>query len=696
MKNKILLIVITAVVSTQLFAQKSAANLDRSKPPQPAAAPVIKLGNTQSFELANGLKVFVVENHKLPKVAYSFVFNVHPGLENEAVGVSQVTGELMTSGTKKRSKDQLDGDIDFIGATVNTSAQNVYAASLKKQQEALLDILSDIILNPDFKQEELEKIKMQTISGLETQKDDPDAIAQNIKSVLNFSKAHPYGEIATEQSILNVTLEKCNTYYKTYFRPNVAYLAVVGDITVSEIKPLIEKYFSAWQKAEVPASNFATPAAPAKTRVALVNKSGAVQSIINVTYPVDLKPNNPDVIKVKVLNTILGGGMSSRLFENLREKHGYTYGSYSALNSDELVAEFTAFAKVRNSVTDSALTELVNELNRIRNEKVTQEELTGIKNYLTGNFAIALEDPATVARFAINTERYHLPKDYYQNYLKTLAAVTVDDIYAMAQKYIRPNNATILVVGDKKELAKKLESFTPLQPLELYDNYGNTVVDTSKPIAETVTVKTVIESYLTAIGGRKAIAEVKDVSTKMNAKLQGMEINISTFQKTPNKYAMAIKMGPMVVQKEVYDGVKGMQSSPQGKSELTGDGLEQMKLQATLFVEMHYEKMGYKLVLDGTENINGKDCYKLNVTSPKGQKITEYYDRETGLKCRSVLTSKTENGPVSQISDITDYKEVNGVKFPASITVSGAMSMKLAAESIEVNKGVSDSEFKLE
>lgn len=687
------ILIILSIFSTAVYAQKKTAELDRSKPPIPGPAPTIKLADIPSFQLANGMKVFVVENHKLPIVSYSIQLDIDPEIEGETAGTANITGELLSSGTKNRSKDKLDNDVDFIGAKLQTFAKGVYASSLKKQQNKLIELMADVVINSEFKQEELDKIKTQTISGLAAEKDDPDAIYKNVKSVLNYTKAHPYGEIATEESVGKITLENCNKYYKTYFRPNVAYMAIVGDVTLSEIKPLIEKYFSAWQKAEISKSMFSTPMPPQKTKVAIVNKPGAVQSVVSITYPIDLKPNSDDVIKAKVLNTLLGGGASSRLFINLREKHGYTYGSYSSLTSDELVGEFSAYAKVRNVVSDSSVDQLLYELNRLKTEKVPQEELDGIKSFMNGKFAISLEDPATIAEFAINIERYNLPKDYYSTYLKKLAAVTVDDVFAMAQKYIRPENATILLVGDKSELAGKMQRFSGADPISFFDNYGNKIKESTTKVPVDVTPKTILESYIKAIGGKKAISEVKDVTTKMNAKFQGMDLKITTQQKAPNKYAMSINMGNMLIQKDVFDGIKGKQSSDQGKAELTGESLEQIKGQATLFVEMHYEKMGYKLNLAGVENINGKDAYKLEVTSPKGLKTTRYYDVETGLRVRELESTNTEKGPIVQITDILEYKEVSGVKFPSSITISGAMAMKLTAESINTNLGVEDTEF---
>src|SRR3954471_4859920 len=345
-------------LTTVCIFSTAVAQLNRSLKPLPGPAPSIKLGDIKSFELPNGLKVFVVENAKAPTVTYSIALDIHPALEGDAAGLAALTSELITSGTKSRSKDQLDSDIDFIGAKLSASTRGLYAFALSKQNKKLLELLADVLLNPAFKQEELDKVKKQTLSELAQEKDDPDAIASNVQKILNFGKNHPYGELTTEASLDKITLEKCTTYFQTYFRPNVAYLAVVGDVKFSDIKPLIEKALGGWIRADVPSFIPPMPPMPTKTTVAFVNKPGAVQSVINVTYPVELKPNSEDLIKTKVLNNILGGGFSSRLFMNLREKHGYTYGSYSSLTNDELIGEFSAHAKVRNAVTDSAIAEI--------------------------------------------------------------------------------------------------------------------------------------------------------------------------------------------------------------------------------------------------------------------------------------------------------------------------------------------------
>lgn len=694
--KKVFLSLTAVLIFSSAIAQKS-GDLNRSVRPAAGPPPTIKLGDIKSFELPNGLKVFVVENDKNPTVAYSIVLNIHPTLETDAAGTAAITSSLITSGTKTRSKDQLDNDIDFIGAKLTANTSGIYASSLSKQNKKLIELLADVILNPDFKQEELDKLKAQTQSELLQEKDDPDAISENVKAVLNYGKNHPYGELTTEETLKNITLEKCNAYFKTYFRPNVAYLAVVGDVKFFEIKQLVEKHLGSWQKADVPSFMPPVPLAPEKTYVAFVNKPGAVQSVINVTYPVDLKPNSEDLIKAKVMNNILGGDFSSRLFMNLREKHGYTYGSYSHLTNDDLVGEFSAYAKVRNAVTDSAITELLSELKWMASLRVPSDEVEAIKNYLSGNFAISLEDPATIAKFAINIERYHLPKDYYSNYLKNLAAVTADDVFMAAQKYIRPDNATILVVGNEEEVAKRLEPFSADKKVQYFDVTGNPLAKEMKTPPSNISPKAVIKAYITALGGSKKINSVKNSTIKRSADSQYGKITMVEQRKSPNKYNMVISIGETVVQKTIYDGNKGSQSGMQGQKEITGDELKELKVEAINAHELFYEKLGFKLAIKGMESINGSDTYVMEVTSPTGKKTTEWYDVNSGFKVRSSQTTVTEQASITQTIDYLEYKEVDGIKYPTYIIITGGpLPLKLELTSVETNQGVDDANFKVD
>lgn len=700
MKKIISIVVATLFIGGVTFAQKK---LDRSIKPKAGAAPVIKLGKTQSFTLENGLKVFVVENHKLPKVSFSLSLDVDPVLEGEMVGFKSATGELLGTKTQNRTKDQINEQVDFIGADLKPYADGIYASSLKKHQEKLLDLMSDVLMNAVFTQEELDKIKKQTISGIQSSKDNPDAIAGNVASALLYGKNHPYGEISTEKTVENITLEKCVDYYKTYFRPNVSYLAVVGDITLEEAKPLVEKYFAKWEKAEVPVNKFKTPMAPEKTTVAFVHKEGSTQSLINITYPISLKQNNPDVIKVKMLNSILGGGMTGRLFMNLREGHGYTYGAYSSINPDELVGRFNASAKVRNEVTDSAIIQFMVELRRIATEKVSEQELQDIKSYLTGTFAYSLQDPQTIANFALNIAKYKLPEDYYTTYLQKLNAVTVDDIKAVAEKYIKPDNAVILIVGDKA-VAEKVKSFSADGKVSFYDNYGNDYVEALKQAPAGVTAQTVLDNAIKAKYGLpkgkaldKKLSKIKDLTVKMNASIQGQTIGVTRYQKAPNKFAMVMAMGTMVIQKQTFDGTVGKVSGMQGNKDVEGADLDDLKASSEMFAELNYEKHGIKHTLLGIEPLDGKEAYKMEKLSASGEKETVWYDVASGLqvKTMSVQTNEDMGGEFVVMGLYSDYKEVNGIKFAHKIKQSfGPQALDMEVTSVEVNTKLGDEVFK--
>jgi predicted Zn-dependent peptidase len=319
--------------------------------------------------------------------------------------------------------------------------------------------MSDVVMNAEFSKDQLEKYRMQNLSGLQAMQKDPKSISGYLSKSILYGKDTPFGELVTENTLKNVSIDLCRDYYKTYYRPNIAYMAVVGDITPEEAMEKIQKYFGLWQSADIPGKQIDIPEAPEKRKVIVYDRPESVQSVIRVTYPVEFKLKSDDYFQARVMNTILGGGVY-RLFENLREKHGWTYGSYSSLSQSKYIGNFTAFADVSNAVTDSAVNEILYEMNRLRDEQVPANELNRVKNYMTGNFALSLENPSTIARFAINIERYDLPDDYYRNYLKSIDQVTAGQVMSAANKYLRPEESYVFVVGNKKEIDEKLKELS--------------------------------------------------------------------------------------------------------------------------------------------------------------------------------------------------------------------------------------------
>lgn len=667
------------------------AQLDRSTRPNPGPAPKIQLGDYKLFTLDNGLKVIVVENHKIPKITYQLSLDIDPVLEESQAGFVEITGNLLRAGTTSRTKAEIDEAIDFIGASLNTNSTGISGSVLTKFSGDLLSIMSDVLYNPSFPVEELEKLKKQNISGIQAAKNEANSIANNINSAVIFGNKHPYGEISSEKTFENITLDKCKEYYKTYFRPNVAYLIIVGDITLKEAQSQAKQYFGKWQKGVVPAHTYSFPELNKSLRVVIGNRDGAVQSVIMVSYPLDFKPGNPDAIKASVMNSILGGGsLSSRINANLREKNAYTYGAYSSLKTDKLVGSFSASGEVKGEATDSAMVELLYEIKRMIDEPVDINMLEQVKSRMNGSFARSLENPSTIAGFALNIEKYKLPKDYYATYLEKLSKVSVVDVQDMAKKYLKPENANIIAVGNADKLQKTMVKFSKDGKVEQRDFYGNTVKAMEAP--SNLTGMDIISNYVKAIGGKEKLQKVNDVITKMGMSMQGMKIEIISKQKAPNKMCVETLMGTNVLSKQVCNGVKAMVKSQMGSKELTGAELEEMLAQSTLNAELYFDKMGISAELKGSEDVEGQPAWKVQMNLPSGKNTVDFYDQKSRLKVKSV--SQQEQMSVTTL--YSDYREVQGVLYPFKLKQSaGPQSFDIEVSSVEVNRGIDDSVFDL-
>ena len=687
--KSIILTLIAALFANVLFAQ-----LDRSIQPQPGPAPEFKIGEHKIFTLDNGLKVIVVENHKTPRVSYQLTVDVNPIFEKDAKGYVSMAGNLLRSGTKTKSKVEIDEAIDFIGADLYTFQNGMYGMTLTKHKTTFLELMSDILLNPSYPEEEVEKTKKQELAGLASSKTDPSFIANRVGQKLR-NPNHPYGEIETEETIEKITREHLVQYYNTYYKPNTSYLVIVGDISLKDAKKDAEKYFGAWEKAEVPKQEYQFPNKNLGTRVAIVHKDDAVQSYINITYPVNLKIGGKDAISASIANNILGSGaFSSRLLSNLREDKGYTYGAYSSLSKNPLVGNFRAFAQVGTEVTDDAVNQFVIEMNRMKNEAVDNETLSLFKTILTGSFARSLEDPQTIARFAFNTIKYDLPANYYQTYLEKIDKVTKEQVLAVSKKYIDPNQAIIVVVGDKNKLFEDLKKYSSTGEIEVYDIYGNPVkAESAKTLPEGVNAKTVISKYVDAIGGQEALQKIQDLKMVATTSMSGMELKQTTYKKTPNKYAMIMSMNGNVMMQQTFNGERGIMKTFQGENEIIGEDLENLKIDACMNAELNYAELGVVVTLEAVESVNNKDAYKMKVVNPTGQTTYDYYDVESGLKVQSKQSTITPQGEFTQVVNYTDYQEISGIKFPFSIKISGVQNMELKVSSVEINTGLEDDLF---
>jgi predicted Zn-dependent peptidase len=676
---------IVSIFCFALVLGATAQKVDRSKAPAAGPAPKIQIGAYQMFTLDNGLKVIVVENHKLPTVSYSLQLDLDPIKEGDKAGYTSMAGGLMTAGTETKTKDQISSAVDFIGATLSSSADGIYADCLTKHSETLLNIFNDVLLHPSFPENELEKERKKSLSGLASEQTDPNSISSRIGNMVKYGKNHPYGEQMTEATLKNITRDDLVTYYNTYFRPNVAYLVIVGDINMETAKTQANKYFGSWTKGDVPKLKVRAPKVPAANEVVFVPVPGAVQSVIDITYPIDLLPATKDALVASVLNNILGGsGFQTRLMQNLREDKAYTYGAYSEITPDDYIGYFSAGASVRNEVTDSSITQFMYEISRLTTELVDDKTLQTIKNIMTGQFARSLERPQTVARFAKNIERYSLPKDFYETYLERLNAVTAQDVMTLAARVLLPNNAYITVVGNK-EIEKTLLPFDKDGKIMKFNTDGSVYVE-MKPIPAGVTVETVMNKYVNAMGGTVKLSKIKTVVQKgfLDVGMAKLDMTTEIIANQALKVTMSMNGNPMMVQ--TWDGTNLKMSQMGQNIEADAAAIQQAKIQCDLMAETHLSQYGIISVLKGIEVMNGKDVYVVENTDSFGTISTDYFDVASGLKLKTISVQKQGEKTETSETTILEYKEVEGIKFPARIkTSAGGQNMEVVINEVTLN-----------
>jgi zinc protease len=658
--------------------------------PTPTAPPTIKIGKSNNFELKNGLKVMVVENHKLPRVSYSLSLDNMPYAEGDKKGVADITSQLIGSGTTKTSKDAFNEEVDFLGANIRFSSNGAAASGLSKYSGRILELMADGALNTVFVQEEFDKIKAKLLEGIKTQEKSVAAIAGRVEDVLAFGVNHPSGEFLSAESINKVSLQDAVSNYKTNFVPGNAYLVVVGDVNTKEVKKLVEKLFGSWAKGIAPQVTYPDPKNALQTQIDFVDMPNAVQSEISVVNTINLKMTDNQYFAAILANQILGGGGEGRLFLNLREKHGWTYGAYSNVGSGKYVEKFRSSTSVRNAVTDSSVVEILSELRKIRTELVSADDLKNAKAKYIGNFVMQIEKPTTVARYALNTETQNLPADFYENYIKNINAVAVEDIKNAANRFFLTDNIRIVVVGKGSEVAPALEKLKI--PMFYFDKYGTSI---EKPVFKKempagVTIKTVLDNYISAIGGEKAVKAVKTIAMIGSTVIPQAPSPLTFTSKADaqGKLNVELAMGTMSIMKQVVNEMSAYVLQQGQRKDFEGTELAAMKDSAILFAELQLAiKEG--VTLDGIESINGKDTYAI-----KDGKTTLYYDVTTGLKLADAKTMDQGGKSITQVTNFGDYREVKGVKVPFNIIQNVGFELDIKISDIKINEGVTAADFK--
>ncbi len=669
-----------------------AQKIDRTKKPEAGPAPAASFPDFKEAVLSNGLKVFVIESDRKPTITVRILVKAGDFFDGEKIGVADFTAELLGRGSPKRKASDFAREADKIGAEYSASsgddATSIVISGLTKHTDKLLELLSDAVLNPTFPEEQLEIVRKQALSNITAGKKTPQTLAANLLRKVLFGE-HPYGKLQTEASVNAITVEDLKNFYATHYFANNATIAVVGDVKADEITKKLEKYFGKWKRG--------TPAKvqPAELpdnkgmMIHLVDLPGAVQSSIRVCFR-SVPRNNPDLVELGVVESVLGGGFSGRLFQNLREKHGWTYGAYASGAYQRYLGYFAASTEVRNAVTDSAIVEILAEMRRIYSEPIDEEELKLHREYLAGNYLLSLERAEQNAARLQNIEFYGLPADYYKTYVQKISSVTPKRALELAKKYIEVNDLAIVVVGDAKEIKPKLEK---LAKVRVYDTELNPMISLTLDLSG----EELLRKHIEAIGGESAVMKIKDriIEGKVSifAGPQTIEGTFKRVEKFPNKQVFIIST-PLFSQEVYNDGKKVVQSGIGGTRELSGDELKKALESSQFNMLYRTAELGYKVVAKEKKMLKGRPVYVAELEQALNGKMTLIFDAEDFMLISETRKQSTPQGEIEVTTTYSDFKPVDGVMQPFKAVQSlGMADVQLVVTSIKQNVGVPDEEF---
>jgi zinc protease len=458
----------------------AAQTVDLTRPPTLGPPPSITLPPIHTRELPNGMRLMVVEHSELPVADFTLI--VRSGLEADPAGrsgLASLTAALLDDGTTTRSALDIADQMAFIGSYLYTSAgwdaTTIGIHTPTAVLDSALALFADVALRPSFAQAELDRLRAERLTLLTQLRDRPTAIADQVYSSLVFGDEHPYGRptVGTEQSVQAITRADIQRFYSTHFRPNNATLLVVGDVKVDDIVNRVSALFAGWERRDVPRVQYTTQGLRrGPTTVYFVDKPGAAQSSVRIGA-VGVARSTEDFFPLSVANTILGGSFTSRLMQNLRETHGYTYGARSSFDMRTQPGPFTARAEIVAAKTDSALIEFMKELRGIA-DTVPQQELQKAKRFLQLQLPSAFETTGDISRRLVDIAIHDLPLDYYNGYVQRIESVTQADVQRVMRQYVDPANLAIIVVGDRATVEDDIRKLG-IGPVELRDLTGRPV-----------------------------------------------------------------------------------------------------------------------------------------------------------------------------------------------------------------------------
>jgi len=688
MKNIVLLLTLFILSSLTMSAKEK---IDVTKKPTPLEAKEFTFPKYTEQKLKNGIKVFVIEDAEQPIVSFSILIPGGSSVDGEKAGIVEFVAGLLTKGAGKRNAVDIANTLDGVGASISASAStdniSIYATSLKKHQKLLLEILTDVIINPTFPEEEFEKLKPQMIANIKQEKTKPSTIANNIARVILYGENHPYSKLKTEASVKDITIDDVKEYYEKWFKPNTSTLAAIGDVNPKEIIQTLNNTLKDWKEGKTPEIKIPKPE-PQPLGVYFVRRPASVQSLVSFTT-MGIPVNHNDFEVLEVAGNIIGSGFAGRLFRTLRETYSYTYSPWGYQTNAKYVNRFICGAEVRNSVTDSSIDVMKEQLRLLASEPPSKEELNRIIKFKVGQYLLNFENSNFIAGLIQGADFNGKKIEQLKDYPKRLQNFTDYDIMNAANKYMNPKNAYLIVVGSP-DVIPMVEKYGKVYEYDL--DLNPLSGEKAKMEKVSLSAKDIIKNYRKAIGGDEAIESVKSVilEAKVEFEMQGQKFPGSLIQKTklPNKQFNSVDIGVMK-QKTWVDGTNGWGEMNGAQNKIEGKELKKLLHSATILADAKLLDLGYKCEVLGKQG----STILMKVIAEEGLESTYYYNDKTYLIEKIEKTEEGPQGPMPVTEKYSDYTKFGNVMFPKKISTESPYYNMTVENNYKLNEAIDDSEF---
>ena len=640
----------------------------------------VKVPDVTKITLSNGLKLYLVEDPELPVISLNA--RIRGGSANEPadkLGLAGITGEVMrTGGTATRTGDDLDEELESLAATVETgigqTSGSAFMSVLKEDIDVGLEILADVLTNPEFREDKIDLAKVQARSGIARRNDDPNGVVQREFRKLIYGADSPYARHTEYETIDSITRQDLIDFHATYFHPNNTMMAVWGDFKAEDMAKKIEAAFAGWKKKEplnipdLTAVNYEF-----KPSVNLVEREDATQSVIRIGH-LGIQQDNPDYFAVLVMNRILGtGGFSSRLFQSVRSRQGLAYSVGGGVGSNiEYPGVYQLVCSTKSETTAQAIRSILHEVDRMRTELVTEEELNLAKESYLNAFVFNFDTRREVVQRIMTYDYFGYPEDFLQQTKSNVEKVTAADVQRVAQEYMKPEALQILVLGKSEDFDEPFSVFGEVAAVDI--TIPEPADDTPEASAADLEQgSAVFAKMVDAIGGSAKASTITNVSTStdMAVSMMGQSLDVTgvSLMVYPDKMHMILNL-PFGEMKQVFNGQTGWASSPAGSQDYGDSEIKEARdsmFRDWVNLMRHADQLTVQLL--GTETVAGREAAVLKVSNDSGQSTKLFVDTADFMPLMQEYRGTTPMGPATMTASYSDWREVGGIKLPYTVII---------------------------